>query len=212
MNVAQVHYLLCRAGLVDRIRDVAVAVSVLRGLQVEVADRHVVLLQKDLVIFAEVLVLIGGAGKEAGIAIVCSVGGQRDVSAHDVGRCGVQQTGGYAIRFSSCAVGGTVGSIHLHLRSLVRARHVNLKSVRRKVARAFGGRGYDRASELLSDDLPQATKAEEEEGFVALHRAPDDTAKLVAVVRRIKGRIPGDGVEVCVPVELEQGAMDLVGS
>ena len=111
-----------------------------------------------------------------------------------------------------CAVGGTVGSIHLDLRSLGGAGHVNLKRVRGKVALAFGGCRYHGARELLSDDLAQAAIAEEEESLVMLHRAADDSAKLVAMVRRVEGRIPGDGIEGRVAVELKQRAMDLVGS
>ncbi len=52
VNVADVDHLLRGTGLVDRIRDVAVAEGILRGLQVEVAERNAVPIRKDLVVLA----------------------------------------------------------------------------------------------------------------------------------------------------------------
>ena len=46
----------------------------------------------------------------------------------------------------------------------------------------------------LTNALPQAGIAEEEEGSVMLYWAADGTAKLVAMIGRVQGCIPGSRI------------------
>src|SRR5580704_12063945 len=74
MNVADIRVLLCRVRLIDIPDEIAISVSILSGLEIKVSRRQMIPGTQNLVVLAQVLILVGRAGEETRPGIIGAVG------------------------------------------------------------------------------------------------------------------------------------------
>ena len=130
MNVAEVQVLLLGVGLIDIPDQIAIAISILGGAEIEVGCRQMILVTENLVVFSQIFVLVRRAGEEPNPGIVRAVG-QGDVLGDDVCGCWIQQGGWNTSHRGNLAVGRAIGPIHFglsagHIRNHLRLRKVAL--------------------------------------------------------------------------------------